>query len=196
MSSTLIHTPPSRLQPDDLHCCFSAPMEKDCILCKQGEISGLVTDTKAQVVSFVSCAAAAFAAASALAFPVEIKLLSLVCAAHLQIATLSGKRMAQILHNSSAVPLQSLSQTAQQWVSDLIYTLDPWPLTEPDRFQSTKTHVSMPCPSPSHISMAQYSFLKWYAQTQTCFQTLNPSFLVHMASHTVLSWIERPQNQP
>ncbi len=57
-------------------------------------ISGLVTDTKAQVVSFVSCAAAAFAAASALAFPVEIKLLSLVCAAHLQIATLSGKRMA------------------------------------------------------------------------------------------------------
>ncbi len=65
-------------------------MEKDCILCKQGEISGLVTDTKAHVVSFVSCAAAAFAAASALAFPVEIKLLSLVCAAHLQIATLSG----------------------------------------------------------------------------------------------------------
>ncbi len=73
---------------------FSAPVEKVCILCKQGEISGLVTDTKAQVVSFVSCAAAAFAAASALAFPVEIKLLSLVCAAHLQIATLSGKRMA------------------------------------------------------------------------------------------------------
>ncbi len=68
--------------------------EKVCILCKQGEISGLVTDTKAQVVSFVSCAAAAFAAASALAFPVEIKLLSLVCAAHSQIATLSGKRMA------------------------------------------------------------------------------------------------------
>ncbi len=94
MSSTLIHTPPSRLQPDDLHCCFSAPVEKDCILCKQGEISGLVTDTKAQVVSFVSCAAAAFAAASALTFPVEINLLSLVCAAHLQIATLSGKRMA------------------------------------------------------------------------------------------------------
>ncbi len=68
-------------------------MEKDCILCKQGEISGLVTDTKAQVVSFVSCAAASFAypTASALTFPVEIKLLSLVCAAHLQIATLSGK---------------------------------------------------------------------------------------------------------
>ncbi len=87
------YTPP-RLQPDDLHCCFSAPVEKDCILCKQGEISGLDTDTKAQVVSFVSCAAAAFAAASALTFPVEIKLLSLVCAAHLQIATLSGKRMA------------------------------------------------------------------------------------------------------
>ncbi len=94
MSSTLIHTPPPRLQPDDLHRCFSAPVEKDCILCKQGEISGLVTDTKAHVVYFVSCAAAAFAAASALAFPVEIKLLSLVCAAHLQIATLSGKRMA------------------------------------------------------------------------------------------------------
>ncbi len=95
MSSTLIHTPPSRLQPDDLHRCFSAPVEKkNCILCKQGEISGLVTDTKAQVVSFVSCAAAAFAAASALTFPVEIKPLSLVCAAHLQIATLSGKRMA------------------------------------------------------------------------------------------------------
>ncbi len=68
--------------------------KKVCILCKQGEISGLVTDTKAQVVSFVSCAAAAFAATSALTFPVEIKLLSLVCAAHLQIATLSGKRMA------------------------------------------------------------------------------------------------------
>ncbi len=50
-SSTLIHTPPWRLQPDDLHCCFSAPVEKVCILCKQGEISGLVTDTKAQVVS-------------------------------------------------------------------------------------------------------------------------------------------------
>ncbi len=94
MSSTLIHTPLCKLQPDDLHCCFSAPVEKDCILCKQGEISGLVTDTKAQVVSFVSCAAAAFAATSALAFPVDIKLLSLVCAAHLQIATLSGKRMA------------------------------------------------------------------------------------------------------
>ncbi len=90
--------PPSRLQPDDLHCCFSAPVEKDCILCKQGEISGLVTDTKAQVVSFVSFAAAAFAAASALAFPVEIKLLSLVCAAHLQIATLSGKIMASKSH--------------------------------------------------------------------------------------------------
>ncbi len=87
------YTPPETAarRPPSL---FFRSCGKDCILCKQGEISGLVTDTKAQVVSFVSCAAAAFAAASALAFPVEIKLLSLVCAAHLQIATLSGKRMA------------------------------------------------------------------------------------------------------
>ncbi len=68
-------------------------MEKDCILCKQGEISGLVTDTKAQVVSFVSCAAAAFAAASALAFPVEIKLLSLVCAVGLDHVSKAGMIM-------------------------------------------------------------------------------------------------------
>ncbi len=50
----------------------------------------------------------------------------------------------------------------------------------------------MPCPPPSHISTAQYSFLKLYAPTPKCFQTLNPSFLVHMASHMVLWWIERP----
>ncbi len=44
-------------------------------------------------------------------------------------------------------------------------------------------HVLMPCPPPSHISTAQYSFLRLYALTRTCFQTPNPSFLVHMASH-------------
>ncbi len=87
------------------------------------------------------------------------------------------------------------SQTSSEF-QILIYTLDPWPLTEPDRFQSTKTHVSMPCPPPFPISTAQYSFLKWYALTRTCFQTLNPSFLVHMANHMVLWWIELPSNQP
>ncbi len=51
---------------------------------------------------------------------------------------------------------------ASSVVSDLIYTLDPWPLTEPDRFRAQKTHVSMPGPPPSHISTAQYSFLKFY----------------------------------
>ncbi len=35
------------------------------------------------------------------------------------------------------------SQTSSEF-QILIYTLDPWPLTEPDRFQSTTTHVSMP----------------------------------------------------
>ncbi len=88
------YTPPETAARRPPSLFFPLLWKKVSILCKQGEISGLVTDTKAHVVSFVSCAAAAFAAASALAFPVEIKLLSLVCAAHLQIATLSGKRMA------------------------------------------------------------------------------------------------------
>ncbi len=75
--------------------------------------------------------------------------------------------------------LSCKSQTGQQWVSDLIYTLDPWPLTEPDRFQSTTTHVSMPCPpSVSHFNgTAQFSDI--LCPDFKCFQTLNPSFLVH-----------------
>ncbi len=102
-----------------------------------------------------------------------------------------GSNFAQLICCSSSITIPN-----QQWVSDLIYTLDPWPSTESDRFQSTKKHVSMPCPPPSHISTAQYSFLKLYAPTPTYFQTLNPSFLVHMASRMVLWWIELPSNQP
>ncbi len=58
--------------------------------------------------------------------------------------------------------LSCKSQTGQQWVSDLIYTLDPWPLTEPDRFQSTKTHVSMPCP-PLRLTFQRHSTVFWYS---------------------------------
>ena len=69
------------------------------MLCKQGEMSLLrLMSTSAQVAPLVSVsvwfAAAVFAAISALALPVDIELLSVVCAAHLQIAILFGSRMA------------------------------------------------------------------------------------------------------
>ncbi len=76
-----------------------------------------------------------------------------------------GSNLAQLICCSSSITIPN-----HQWVSDLIYTLDPWPLTEPDRFQSTKTHVSMPCPPPSHISTAQHSFLIFYALTSSAFK--------------------------
>ncbi len=115
--------------------------------------------------------------------PIRITYLPLVCPLWLKFCT------------TNLLLLFNNSQTSSEF-QILIYTLDPWPLTEPDRFQSTTTHVSMPCPPPFPISTAQYSFLKWYALTRTCFQTLNPSFLVHMANHMVLWWIELPSNQP
>ncbi len=89
-----------------------------------------------------------------------------------------GSNFAQLICCSS-----SISQTGQQWVSDLIYTLDPWPLTEPDRFQSTKTHVSMPCPPPSHISTAQYSFLKLMPWLQVLSNTKSVILGSHGKSH-------------
>ncbi len=52
------------------------------------------TNNKVHSASFVCCVAAAFAAASALAFPANTKSLLFVCAAHLYMGTLSGSRIA------------------------------------------------------------------------------------------------------
>ncbi len=66
---------------------FSLPPEaKACMPCKEEEMSWSVSDNKVHSVCFVCLAAASFAAASALAFPVDTKSLLVVCAAHLQMA--------------------------------------------------------------------------------------------------------------
>ncbi len=65
--------------------------------------------------------------------PIRIRYLPLVCPLWLKFCT------------TNLLLLFNNSQTSSEF-QILIYTLDPWPLTEPDRFQSTTTHVSMPCP--------------------------------------------------
>ncbi len=72
--------------------------------------------------------------------PIRISYLPLVCPLWLKFCT------------TNLLLLFNNSQTSSEF-QILIYTLDPWPLTELDRFQSTTTHVSMPCPpSVSHFN--------------------------------------------
>ncbi len=52
--------------------------------CKEEEMFLSVSDNKVHTVCLVCLAAASFAAASALAFPVDTKSLLVVCVAHLQ----------------------------------------------------------------------------------------------------------------
>ena len=93
MPSSLIHTSFWTVQPHRPHSCFSAVVAKVCILCKEDKAFVFTSDTKRHSGSFGFVAAAAFAA-SALTLPVEIKSWLLVCAAHLQIASCFGNRIA------------------------------------------------------------------------------------------------------